>query len=660
MNGVRSLVGALLAAVLIVGGVGVSASVSPAPAATAADGRDFNPGMIISDAVFYNGTTMSVAQIQAFLNARVPTCRVGYVCLKDYRQTTTSQPARSEGCAAYAGAANESAAQIISKVGRACGINPRALIVLLEKEQGLVTDTWPSSRQYRSATGYGCPDTAACDTAYYGFFNQVYQASWQFKKYRARPAGRGYQAGRTNTILWHPNAACGSSQVYIQNQATAGLYLYTPYRPNAAALANLYGTGDGCSSYGNRNFWRMFTDWFGSTSSPAAVRAELNETPFVYARDAAGDLWVYPGTSTGAWGAPTEGRQRMERHALRDRGGRPDRRLEPGCPCRRRNRCPVDVSHRRVRPASSRRSWSAPGSGDHRTRRRRGLQLRRHARLPDSGGERRPAAVPPGNGTGQFAPAKLVGAGWAGMTAIVGGIDFDGDGRTDILARDVDGALRLYAGDGRTGWPAPRVVGNGWSGMPRSLTPGDFDGDGADDVLARDSAGRLWLYPGDGLGGWKAKRQVGNGWGGFTVLAGPGAVASGPYTPLGGIGDLTSDGAADVPRPRGRWRTSALPLERIGWLVAIEHRRDRLGRHHRDHGGRRPRSERSARRARPRRRRHPLAVSGERERRVRRAGSDRRRMEHDDGDLGWRRLLRRRPTGRARPRRRRPAVELPR
>ncbi|GAA1749575.1 hypothetical protein GCM10009747_03560 [Agromyces humatus] len=260
--------GAVLAALLIVGGVGLNATVSPATDASAADGRDFNPGMIISDAVFYDSSTMTVAQIQSFLNARVPTCRVGYVCLKDYRQTTTSQPARSEGCAAYAGVANESAAQIISKVARACGINPRALIVLLEKEQGLVSDTWPSARQYRSATGYGCPDTAACDTAYYGFFNQVYQASWQFKKYRARPAGRAYQAGRTNTILWHPNAGCGSSQVYIQNQATAGLYLYTPYRPNAAALANLYGTGDACSSYGNRNFWRMFTDWFGSANAP--------------------------------------------------------------------------------------------------------------------------------------------------------------------------------------------------------------------------------------------------------------------------------------------------------------------------------------------------------------------------------------------------------
>ncbi|MFB9309277.1 hypothetical protein BJY17_001262 [Agromyces hippuratus] len=252
-------------------------------AAVAADARQFDPGNIMSDEIFYAPGTMSVAQVQAFLVAKVPSCRAGYVCLKDFRQNTTSQPARSEGCAAITGRTSETAASIIVRVSTACGISPKVLLVLLEKEQGLVSDTWPTARQYRSATGYGCPDTADCDTTYYGFFNQVYHASWQFKKYRARPDGRGYVAGQWNTIAWNPNAACGSSRVFIQNQATAGLYLYTPYRPNAAALANLYGTGDGCSAYGNRNFWRMYTDWFGSTKGAPStlVRAETGTEVFL-------------------------------------------------------------------------------------------------------------------------------------------------------------------------------------------------------------------------------------------------------------------------------------------------------------------------------------------------------------------------------------------
>jgi hypothetical protein len=57
--------------------------------------------------------------------------------------------------------------------------------------------------------------------------------------------------------------ACGGSTVYIRNQATASLYNYTPYQPNNAAKAAGYGLGDGCSSYGNRNFFLYYSDWFG-------------------------------------------------------------------------------------------------------------------------------------------------------------------------------------------------------------------------------------------------------------------------------------------------------------------------------------------------------------------------------------------------------------
>lgn len=38
-------------------------------------------------------------------------------------------------------------------------------------------------------------------------------------------------------------SGCGASNVYIESRATAALYTYTPYQPNAAALSNMYGTG---------------------------------------------------------------------------------------------------------------------------------------------------------------------------------------------------------------------------------------------------------------------------------------------------------------------------------------------------------------------------------------------------------------------------------
>lgn len=250
--------------------------------AQAADGRQFDPGNIISDAVFFDGGIMNSNDVQAFLNSKVSSCRSGYTCLKDYRQATPTRAAVSGACAAYGGRSSESAADIIARVGVACGISQKALIVLIEKEQGLITDDWPSDRQYRSATGYGCPDTADCDTAYYGFFNQVYAAALQFKYYAANPTRWNHIAGRVNNIRFHPNAACGTSQVFIQNQATAGLYNYTPYQPNSAALGNLYGSGDGCSSYGNRNFWRMYSDWFGSPiNASSLLRTNSNATVFL-------------------------------------------------------------------------------------------------------------------------------------------------------------------------------------------------------------------------------------------------------------------------------------------------------------------------------------------------------------------------------------------
>lgn len=272
----------------------------------AADKSDFNPGHIIDDAVFYNSGSMSATQIQKFLESKNPNCdyngtqsaadwgypslthaqlaeklRNGqitisgvdgskfhappYKCLTRYNQSTPQMEAASGYCNAI-NSATRTAAQIIKDVASACGINPQVLIILLEKEQSLVTDKWPLNRQLQNATGFACPDTAPCDPAYGGFFYQVYHAARQFKVYQANPNSYNYRAGRNNNIYWHPDLTrCGSSTVYIQNQATAALYIYTPYRPNSAALNNLYGTGDSCSSYGNRNFWRIFTDWFGST-----------------------------------------------------------------------------------------------------------------------------------------------------------------------------------------------------------------------------------------------------------------------------------------------------------------------------------------------------------------------------------------------------------
>ena len=315
--------------------------------ASALSGSDFNAGRIIDDVVFYNENSMTEAQIQDFLNSKVPTCdtsgsgsytyrynsatgrvnfdgssteaadpyvttsravygdrvanysgdwrgsRAPYTCLKQKTFNTVDIAPESGICNGYVGASNETAARIIYKVAQSCEINPQTLLILLQKEQSLVTDSWPWGIQYDKATGAFCPDSPPaawapknCNPDYLGFPKQVYYGAQRFKVYKANPYNYNYVAGRTNSILWNPNTACGRSDVFIENQATAALYIYTPYRPNSAALNNLYGDGDSCSSYGNRNFWRMWNDWFGSTYG------KVDTSGVKVQRDAAGQYFT--------------------------------------------------------------------------------------------------------------------------------------------------------------------------------------------------------------------------------------------------------------------------------------------------------------------------------------------------------------------------------
>lgn len=268
--------------------------------ASASAASAFNPGRIIDDAVFTNYNSMNTSQIQNFLNSKVPSCdtqgnqpynstmnrreyaasrgvSTPFICLKDYHEH------------------GKSAAQIINDTAKEFRINPQVLIVLMQKEQGLVTDDWPWPIQYRSATGYGCPDTAPCQSEYYGLTNQLRWAARMFRAIMNDDSSwyTPYNLGN-NQILWHPNSSCGTSTVNIQNRATKALYNYTPYRPNQAALNAGYGTGDNCSSYGNRNFFLYFRDWFGNPHASVdfawarariEVYADANRTQRLYESD---------------------------------------------------------------------------------------------------------------------------------------------------------------------------------------------------------------------------------------------------------------------------------------------------------------------------------------------------------------------------------------
>lgn len=528
--------GALAVAVTAFAGV----VVAPAPPAAAAD--SFDPGNIISDTLFYDGAAMSAAQIQSFLDARIGACQNGRCLNVATVPVTATAPRYSSGnlvCTAIPGGTYR-VSDLIYTVQGACGISAKVILVTLQKEQGLVTSRAPSDWAIRAAMGMGCPDTAPCSDAFAGLALQIIAGTTQLKIYRAGAFAR--QPG-WHFIGYHPNSACGGTTLNIRNFATAALYNYTPYQPNAASLANPGGAGDSCSSYGNRNFFNYYTSWFGSTQVPMF---SMDTGAHAYAIDANGTAVMHSADGRGSWvtsvsaGTAWAGLDRVTGVGDFDGDGH-------------RDVVGIDASGT---------MWLVPSDGDAgwlaRVQLSAGWAL--STRILSAGDWNRDGAPDlfsidaagdfwfhQNQGRGTLLPPKRIGSGWNVMDTVFVPGDFDGNGAADVVSRDLQGRMWLYPGDGRGGWTyANRQIGQGWGAMTAVFSPGDWDGDGVADLLARDAAGRLLLYAGDGRGAVKAGRAVGVGWGAFTTLVGPGPVAGSPFAAPAGAGDFNADGFRDV------------------------------------------------------------------------------------------------------------------
>ena len=212
----------------------------------------FSPAQIIDDATFTNNRSMSVVQIQRFLESK--------------GSILAHAPASQLGD----GSNGRSAAQIIydstrgSRTDFAIGngfgrrnplkiaINPAVILVTLQKEQSLVTGKYSLGRQsthsaLQFAMGYGCPDTAGCAAVYAGFTNQVVYASAQLSRNVALANRSIYPPGRITVFRDQMGSQLVAHNVMIANAATSALYQYTPH---------VY--------YGNYNFRTLMNIWFPS------------------------------------------------------------------------------------------------------------------------------------------------------------------------------------------------------------------------------------------------------------------------------------------------------------------------------------------------------------------------------------------------------------
>ncbi|WP_371152955.1 cell wall-binding repeat-containing protein [Buchananella felis] len=238
----------------------------------------FDKNLLITDSLFFRGGDMSIAEIRAFLNEKGKNCKSSPwgTCLKDYRITTVDEKASRACPVAYKGVKDQDIASIIYYTSLACNVSARALMTTLEKEQGMITASKPPEGwRYESAMGFGCPDGQPCFEWAKGLANQLYLAAQQFQRYRLNPGGFNYAKGKTSSIDYQAlDKSCGSTTVTPRSAATAGLYNYTPYVPNAAALrVGAWQTGDRCSTYGNRNFVYIYDEWFGDPRQEVGANA---------------------------------------------------------------------------------------------------------------------------------------------------------------------------------------------------------------------------------------------------------------------------------------------------------------------------------------------------------------------------------------------------
>lgn len=266
-------------AIVVSAGKVECAAVVAAPVDPGSATSGWDPGNIASDKVFYNGAAMSEAQIRSWIAGKGAAC-IGD-CLATLKRDLAAQPADAY-CKAIGAGKSLDAAAVIYRVSVACGVNPQVMLTTLEKESSGVTASTRVESSWAAAWGWHCPDTgpggsANCDPQYGGFVNQAYGMAKQWRRYVVDAGKYNYHKGQTVDILWNVvESGCGSAPVTIKTDATAALYNYTPYQPNAASLAGYPGEGDACSAYGNRNFYFMFQKWFGSTGGGQAVGGPVN------------------------------------------------------------------------------------------------------------------------------------------------------------------------------------------------------------------------------------------------------------------------------------------------------------------------------------------------------------------------------------------------
>jgi hypothetical protein len=206
-----------------------------------ANAATFDPLNILSDDTLRASTSMSQAEIQAFLEAQ-PTV------LKSYS-------AAEGGPNGLHSAVVKSASQIIFEAAQYWSVNPKIIIATLEKEQSLISQpSHPSSPTHKYGTDYhltnamGAGVYTGSPDRHPGFGDQVWTGT---QKLGQTTGPYAWYPGKPKTVWSYP--ANASIVITVTNQPTWNLYTYTPYYPQI-------------------NVWTIYDKFFGDPQAPARLR----------------------------------------------------------------------------------------------------------------------------------------------------------------------------------------------------------------------------------------------------------------------------------------------------------------------------------------------------------------------------------------------------
>lgn len=258
---------------------------------------EFNQNRIIDDVIFNDVGSMSAQQVDDFLNERQS-------CISSNSGFRAIDPIGYNPAEGFLYGGNVTAGTVIAHAAQAYDLNPKVLLVTLQKEQSLITtklgDSNCNTRTISKAMGYACTDTyqpnsysgvnlytrngvtytsvdLTCveSVKKVGFTQQIIRASWMLKYNQQRSLGNinwaivrgtwdnsddldGCYSGLVTegwrqvcpsgaTIYYDGRATIDNTTVHLDTGATAALYRYTPH------------------FNGNRNFVSIWEGWFGST-----------------------------------------------------------------------------------------------------------------------------------------------------------------------------------------------------------------------------------------------------------------------------------------------------------------------------------------------------------------------------------------------------------